>query len=947
MSEYKDTINLPATDFPMKANLSEREPVLLKKWNEMNLYAEISKARKGHKKFILHDGPPYANGKIHLGHVVNKVLKDIIVKSRLMSGYNAPYVPGWDCHGLPIEHIVEKKKGKAGEKISHKDFRDACRSYALEQMQQQREDFKRLGILGDWNNPYLTMDPTYEANIMRSFGKIVERGHLVQGRKPVHWCVDCASALAEAEVEYKDKASPAIYVRFHVLDEASLLERLHHSPNLAASHTIGEVRLSVPIWTTTPWTLPANQAVALNPTLEYVVVQCEQAGHKELFLVAEALLKDAMGHFGIENYRVIAYGPGAELEGLRLQHPFYDREVPIVMGDHVTVDTGTGAVHTAPGHGPDDYNVCRKYNIEILNPVNSKGVFTEDTQFFAGLHIFKANDAIIELLKSKGNLIHHESLTHSYPHCWRHKTPLLFRATPQWFISMDKENLRRDALNAIFKVRWIPETGEGRLSSMLENRPDWCISRQRSWGVPMPLFVHKETEELHPNTLSLIDTVAKLVEKEGVEAWFDLDAEMILGEDAENYRKNTDILDVWFDSGVSHQCVLKQRPELHYPADVYLEGTDQHRGWFHSSLLTAIAMGQKAPFKTVLTHGFTVDANGHKMSKSLGNTIEPEQVMKTLGADILRLWIVSTDYSNEMTVSDEVFKRNADTYRRLRNTARYLLANLSDFDPEQHTVPAEAMLELDRWAVNQARLLQNEIIEAYNNFQFHDIYQKTHNFCSIEMGSFYLDIIKDRQYTMQKDSLARRSAQTAMLMILEGLVRWLAPILSFTAEEIWQHMPGKREQSVFLAEWFKDFLEPVVKDGFDAVFWQQVMEVRDAVNKALEQQRATGKIGAPLEAEIILYCSKDLEQALLQLKDELRFVLITSGATVQPLSHAPDTALETGLAGLKLIINVVDYPKCVRCWHRRADIGSHKEHPELCGRCVENVAGAGEERQFA
>lgn len=943
MKEYKDTINLPTTDFPMKASLSEREPVLLKKWNEMDLYGEICKARKGREKFILHDGPPYANGKIHLGHAVNKVLKDIVVKSHLMSGYDAPYVPGWDCHGLPIEHIVEKKKGKAGEKISHKEFRDACRSYALEQMQQQREDFKRLGVFGDWNNPYLTMDPLYEANIMRAFGKVVANGHLVQGRKPVHWCIDCASALAEAEVEYKDKTSPAIYVRFHVLDEATMLDRFHHSPDRKVS--VGHI--SVPIWTTTPWTLPANQAVALNPELEYVVVQCEQAGHKELFLVAEALLKDVMGNFGIEHYRVVAYGPGKALEGIMLQHPFYDRHSPIIMGEHVTVDAGTGAVHTAPGHGPDDYNVCRKYNIEIINPVNAKGVFTEDTEFFAGLHISKANDVIIELLKSKGNLIHHESVTHSYPHCWRHKTPLLFRATPQWFISLDKENLRRDALNEIFKVKWIPETGEGRLSSMIENRPDWCISRQRSWGVPMPLFVHKETEELHPNTLSLIETVAKLVEKEGVEAWFNLDAEMILGADAENYRKNTDILDVWFDSGVSHECVLKQRPELQYPADVYLEGSDQHRGWFHSSLLTAVAMKQAAPFKTVLTHGFTVDANGHKMSKSVGNTIEPEHVMKTLGADILRLWIASTDYPNEMTVSDEIFKRNADTYRRLRNTARYLLANLNDFDPEQNTVPEQAMLELDRWAVNQARLLQNDIIEAYNNFQFHVICQRIHHFCSIEMGSFYLDIIKDRQYTMQKDSLARRSAQTAMLMILEGLVRWLAPILSFTAEEIWQHMPGKREKSVFLSEWFKGYIEPIVKNGFDTRYWQIVMAVRDEVNKALEQQRSAGKIGAPLEAEVTLFCSETLAADLQQLGDELRFVLITSAAKVQPLSSASGSELETEIKDLKLSINVVDYPKCARCWHRRADIGTHKNHPELCGRCIENIDGTGEERQFA
>lgn len=944
MTDYKDTINLPKTKFSMKANLAQREPNWLKQWNEMDLYQEIRNARAGREKFILHDGPPYANGKIHLGHAVNKVLKDIVIKSQTLNGYDAPYIPGWDCHGLPIEHIVEKKKGKAGEKLSHKDFRNACRNYAMTQVKQQSDDFKRLGIIGDWDKPYLTMNPSYEANIMRAFGKVVENGHLIQGRKPVHWCVDCSSALAEAEVEYKDKTSPAIDVRFTVLDEEVLLSRCDHSPNHSG---LGEGTLSVPIWTTTPWTLPANQAVCLNPELEYVVVQVDKEGHKERFLVAEALAKDVMGRYGYDHYRVVAYCQGKALEGLKLQHPLFDRTSVLIVGDHVTVDAGTGAVHTAPGHGPDDYAVCRKYNIEILNPVNGKGVFTEDTEFFAGQHIYKANDAILELLKVKGNLLHNEALTHSYPHCWRHKTPLLFRATPQWFISLDKEHLRSHTLEEIQKVKWVPDTGYGRITTMIENHPDWCISRQRSWGVPMPLFIHKETDELHPNTAALIEDVAKLVDKEGIEAWFELEPETLLAADAEHYRKNTDILDVWFDSGVSHECVLKQRDELQYPADMYLEGSDQHRGWFRSSLLTAVAMKQNAPYKIVLTHGFTVDANGHKMSKSLGNTVTPDEVVKSLGADILRLWIASTDYRNEMTVSEEVFKRNADTYRRLRNTARYLLANLEDFDPEQNAILPTELLALDRWAIDRACELQKEVIKAYNEFQFHLIYQKVHHFCSIEMGSFYLDIIKDRQYTTQKNSVARRSSQTAMMTILEALVRWISPILSFTAEEIWKMMPGEREKSVFLAEWFTEFPEALTNNEFSQAYWHEVMEVRDAVNKALEAQRNEGKIGAPLEAEVTLYCDEALLTNLKKLEDELRFVLITSGAEAKSISDAPMDALTTDMENLKLTVVPVTYEKCVRCWHRREDVGSHAEHPELCSRCVTNVTGEGEDRRYA
>jgi len=949
MSEYKETINLPKTDFPMKANLALREPVMLKRWQEMGLYAKLRQARNGKPKFILHDGPPYANGKIHIGHAINKILKDIVVKSRGLSGFDAPYVPGWDCHGLPIEHIVEKKVGKAGQNISPREFRKACRKYAREQVALQSDAFIRLGVFGNWENPYLTMNPSYEANIIRAFGKIVKQGHLFRGHKPVHWCIDCGSALAEAEVEYKDKKSPAIDVRFAVCDDDALLSRVHHTPT---KQGLGEGAICFPIWTTTPWTLPANQAVALHPSFEYVLIQCETDGYFERLIVAEALVKDVVVRYGIKNYRVIGYCRGDALEGLKLKHPFYAKEVPVVLGDHVTVEAGTGAVHTAPGHGQDDYVIGIKYELEILNPVNANGVFLPGTEFFAGEHISKANNHILEVLKMHGALIHAERLNHSYPHCWRHKTPLLFRATPQWFISLDGGGLRRDALEAIFNITWLPESGQARMAAMIENRPDWCISRQRSWGVPMTLFLHRKSGELHPDTANLIEAVAEIVAKDGIEAWFDLDVEAFLGEEGKAYRKVTDILDVWFDAGVSHECVLKQRAELCYPADIYLEGSDQHRGWFQSALLSAMAMKQAAPYKTVLTHGFVVDSNGRKMSKSLGNVIAPEKVIKNLGADVLRLWVASSDYRGEITVSDEILKRHSDTYRRIRNTARYLLSNLYDFDPATNSVPVDQMLALDRFAVDRARLVQKEIVQAYEDYQFHQLSQKIHHFCSMDMGSFYLDIIKDRQYTTKKESLARRSGQTAMYVILEGLVRWLAPILSFTADEIWHHMPGKREESVFLSEWYDDYinLDLHADSGkWNRAYWEQVITIRDAVNKALENLRKEGIIRSPLDAEVTLYGRADVIEALSQLGDELRFILITSDAKIKPFEEAPAEAVATDIEGLKLVIVPSTHNKCARCWHRREEVGSIAAHPELCSRCVENIDsdGDGEKRQFA
>ncbi|CAN5404227.1 isoleucine--tRNA ligase [soil metagenome] len=942
MTEYKSTLNLPQTKFPMKANLAQREPETLKRWEESDLYSQIRNLRKGREKFILHDGPPYANGHIHIGHAVNKVLKDIVVKSKNLSGFDAPYVPGWDCHGLPIELNVEKKLGKAGMQISPKEFRKHCRQYAQQQIEIQRTEFKRLGVIGDWNNPYTTMDPAIEAGTIRALARIIENGHVHKGRKPVHWCVDCGSALAEAEVEYVDKASAAIDVRFRVNDVGAFLARL--SPHNLNAERFEKV--SLPIWTTTPWTLPANQAVAVHPEIDYVLLQCETEQSIEHLLIAEPMIDQVMNRYGITKYRIMATGLGGALEGLKVQHPFEPREVPVVLGEHVTMDAGTGVVHTAPAHGQDDYVIGMRYNLPINNPVDDKGCFLADTPFFAGKHVLKANDAVIEVLQSQGALIHAEVIKHSYPHCWRHKTPLIFRATPQWFIGMDQHDLRAAALTAIPGVQWVPEWGEARIAGMIANRPDWCISRQRHWATPLSLFIHKKTGQLHPDTPELMQAIAKLVEKDGIDAWFDIDPKTLLGDDAINYEKINDTLDVWFDSGATHSTVLEQNPQLSFPADLYLEGSDQHRGWFHSSLLSSVAMRGVAPYRCVLTHGYTIDVEGRKMSKSLGNVITPDRVIKPMGADILRLWIASTDYRAEINFSDEIINRNADAYRRLRNTARYLLSNLHDFDPKKHIVPNQALLALDQWAIEKTKLLQEEIITAYDAYQFHIIVQKIHHFCSLTMGSFYLDIIKDRQYTTGVDSLIRRSAQTAMYHIVEALVRWLAPILSFTAEEIWQYLPGERSTSVFLATWYDDLAMQSLDSAMNQEYWERIIQLRDAVNKELERQRTAGFIGSALEAEVSLYCSAELRNLLAPLANELRFVLITSRAEIHDASQTPTDALNTELAGLKIKVVASSYPKCVRCWHRREDVGVNAKHPEICGRCVENIVGEGEVRRF-
>jgi isoleucyl-tRNA synthetase len=937
MSDYKNTLNLPNTDFPMKANLSQREPEILKKWEDMNLYAQLREKGSKKKKFILLDGPPYANGHIHVGHALNKILKDIIIKSKTISGFDVPYVPGWDCHGLPIELNVEKKYGKPGRKISAAEFRTACSEYALSQIELQRKDFIRLGVIGDWYHPYITMNFKYEANIIRSLAKIIQNGHVQKGYKPVYWCLDCSSALSEAEVEYVDKQSPSIDVRFTAVNNEELRARFP-----SAEKGIGNV--AIPIWTTTPWSLPGNEAVAVNASLDYVLVECDQ---REQLVVAEALLATVMERYKIADYRILGRVMGEKLVGIQLKHPFYEKHVPIILGDHVTVESGTGAVHTAPAHGVEDFAVAKQNNLPLDNPIGDDGCFVATTPLFAGLHVTKANDKIIEILQLHNALLYLGTIYHSYPHCWRHKTPVIYRATPQWFISMEQNNLRKKSLKAIDRVKWIPDWGKSRIKSMIENRPDWCISRQRTWGVPLALFIHKETGALHPNILELMEKVALKVEKEGIDVWYTLDTRELLGSDHDEYQKIPDVLDVWFDSGVAHECVLKERDELVFPADIYLEGSDQHRGWFQSSLLTSVAMNEHEPYKEVLTHGFTVDGQGRKMSKSIGNVIAPDEVIKTLGADILRLWVASVDYRAEIAVSNEILQRTSETYRRIRNTARFLLANLSDFKPAENLLPPEKMLLLDRWAVDRARSIQEEILNAYETYQFHIIVQKLQQFCVVEMGSFYLDIIKDRQYTMGKDSIGRRSAQTALYHIVQALVRWMAPIMSFTAEEIWQYLPDRQTESVLLANWYEPLIALPQDQLMNKPYWEKIRTVRDAVNKELENQRNAGKVGSALEAEITLYCDGLLKEELDALKNELRFVLITSLAEVLSDKERPVDVVITDVPGLAVKIQSTTQPKCERCWHRRKDVGINKDYPGLCERCVENVAGPGEERYYA
>ncbi|HVJ38504.1 MAG TPA: isoleucine--tRNA ligase [Stenotrophomonas sp.] len=940
--DYKATLQLPATEFPMRGDLPKREPGILARWEDEGLYARLRAHAAGRPTFVLHDGPPYANGQIHLGHAVNKILKDIIVKSKHLAGFDAPYIPGWDCHGLPIEIAIEKKFGKVGVKLDAVQFRQKCREYAREQIDLQRRDFKRLGVIGDWDNPYKTLDFHFEANEMRALARIIDNGHLSRGVKPVHWCFDCGSALAEAEIEYADKESPAVDVAYSARDAQALAARF--GVQLPAG-----VEVAVPIWTTTPWTLPASLAVSLGPDLEYALVEGPaHNGQPRWLVLADALAAKALARYGVAGEPVV-HGrvAGQALEGLLLAHPFYaERDIPLLLGDHVSAEDGTGAVHTAPGHGQEDYQVSKQYGLlerysaAQINPIDGRGVYLPSTPPFgdtvlAGLHIWKANEVIVEALRGNGTLLAMFKLTHSYPHCWRHKTPIAFRATPQWFISMEQAGLRADALKAIEQVTWYPGWGQARIAGMVEGRPDWTISRQRTWGVPIALFVHRETGEPHPRSTELMRQVADRVESDGVDVWYSLDAAELLGAEADQYDKITDILDVWFDSGVTHEAVLPERG-LPKPADLYLEGSDQHRGWFQSSLLTGVALDKAAPYRQCLTHGFTVDEHGRKMSKSLGNGIEPQDIMKTLGADILRLWIASADYSNEMSLSQEILKRNADAYRRLRNTARFLLGNLHGFEPAVHAVPLAEMVALDRWIVHRAYELQEQIKAAYERYDFAAIVQALLNFCSVDLGSLYLDVTKDRLYTMGEDSRGRRSAQTAMHHIAEAFVRWIAPVLSFTADELWGYLPGAREENVLFATWYEG-LAPLPADAaLNPADFDKLLALREQVAKVLEPMRANGAIGAALEAEITVAADAISAARWQPLADELRFLFISGDVTVTPAST--DDIYVSAQPTTKT--------KCVRCWHHRADVGADPRHPELCARCASNVEGPGELRRW-
>ena len=936
MSDYKHTLNLPSTDFPMRASLARREPEILARWEQMNLYHRIRTRFAGRTRFVLHDGPPYANGSIHIGHAANKVLKDIIVKSRTLEGMDAPYVPGWDCHGLPIELEVERRLGRPRNPDAAAAFRRQCREYAAEQMDGQRQDFMRLGVFGDWQHPYCTMEPAFEAGIVRALGRLIESGRLLRGNKPVHWCTACTSALAEAEVEYREQDTPAIDAAFVVVDADDLARRLGLSAAAAA----------VPIWTTTPWTLPANRAVALHPNGEYLLAEAVCQGQRRRLLLARELHEDCLARYGAQDIQTLAACPGSALAGLLLHHPFLKREVPVVMSEHVTAEAGTGAVHIAPAHGLDDYRIGLQEGLPMDDLVDEEGCFRPAVPPVGGLNVFKANQRLAEVLAEEGTLLSASRIKHSYPHCWRHHTPVIFRAAPQWFLSMEKDDLLKQALCEVAQVKWLPASGQARMTAMLEGRPDWCISRQRLWGVPLPLFLHRHSGALHPRTVEMVEAVAARIQQQGIEAWEQLDPGELLGEDAAEYEKSTDTLDVWFDSGVTHDCLLAQREDLQWPADIYLEGSDQHRGWFQSALLTGVALRGGAPYKQVITHGFTVDAQGHKMSKSRGNVIAPQQLVQKRGADVLRLWVAATDFRGEMAISEETLGRVADAYRRIRNTARFLLANLHGFEPTAHRLARENLLSLDYWIVHRAALLQNALREDYEACNFHWVYQKLHNFCIIELGSFYLDIIKDRQYTTAADGRPRRSAQTALYLVAEALVRWIAPVLSFTAEEIWQYLPGERGESVFLEEWFTELEEFSDADVFTDAQWEQLAAVRTAVNRELESWRSAGKIGSSLDAEVDLYCEDGLRKLLECLGGELRFLLITSAARVAEQGIAPKTATAAeGLAGLQLRVVASQHPKCARCWHRCPEVGQEPAHPQLCGRCLLNIrTGGGEER---
>ncbi|MEA3415899.1 MAG: isoleucine--tRNA ligase [Thermodesulfobacteriota bacterium] len=929
--DYKETLNLPVTKFPMKASLVKREPEQLAAWEESCLYDKIRTESKGRKPFILHDGPPYANGNIHIGTALNKILKDIIIRSKQMSGFNAVYVPGWDCHGLPIEHNVDKEVGLKKKEISHDEFRKLCRSYAEKYIDIQREEFKRLGVMGEWENPYLTMNYGYEATIARECGKFALKGGLFRSKKPIYWCCSCKTALAEAEIEYKDESSPSIFVKFPLKDNLGL-----EIPVLAGK------KVFVIIWTTTPWTIPANLAVALHPDFIYAAVD---TGKGEVFILARDLVEGCMKSFGLSDFSILAEIETGTLEGKRCFHPLYNRESLIILGDHVTLDAGTGCVHTAPGHGQEDYEAGLSYGLDVYSPVDDRGCFTDEVEFFNGQFVFKADREIVVRLRETGALIQDETIKHSYPHCWRCKKPVIFRATPQWFIPMDSTGLRKKALEEIDKVNWIPRWGRDRIYGMIENRPDWCVSRQRAWGVPIAILYCDKCGEIYINQ-EVIDHVYALFKEYGADIWFKKEAKDLLPQNAvcskcrnDTFIKETDILDVWFDSGVSHAAVLEQRPDLKWPADLYLEGSDQHRGWFHSSLLTAVGTRSRAPYKSVLTHGFVVDAKGKKMSKSIGNVIAPEKIINQYGAEILRLWVSASDYKDDIRISESILKQLSDAYKKIRNTSRFMLSNLYDFDPENDAVSYELMPEIDRYALHRLQELIEQTMKAYENFEFHVIYHRLYNYCTLDLSAFYLDILKDRLYTFPSESAQRRSAQTVLHIIIDSIARLMAPILSFTAEEIWQYMPDRKDKETSIHLTSLPVVNEELKDEELAKKWGLLLKVRGEVTKALEQARTSKLIGHPLDALVTISANKNLYNDLHPYTADLKSIFIVSQVSLINEESLTGAYESNDIEGLSILIEPATGEKCERCWAHDTSVGTSPEHPTICNRCEENIKG--------
>ena len=920
--DYKNTLNLPKTDLPMKAGLPNKEPEILSFWDSINLYNLIREENAKKDKFILHDGPPYANGDIHLGHSVNKILKDIVIKTKTLQGFDAPYVPGWDCHGLPIELNVEKKFGRDSDTVKDKSkFISACREYALSQIENQKKDFIRLGVLGDWENSYKSLDSSFEADTVRSLGRIVTNGHLQKGEKPVHFCYDCKSALAEAEVEYEDKVSKSIDVAFKVKKDSLIKLSKAFSKEIDSCSFV--------IWTTTPWTIPANAAVSIGPELKYTLCSSKFGN-----LILASDLIDQCSERWDEDLEKISEAKGSDIKDVVLEHPYLKRDSILVHGDHVTTETGTGCVHTAPAHGVDDHNICKKFNIETIHALDGNGFFNAEYEGLAGLPAIKADNIVIDILNDSGALINAEDFHHSYPYCWRHKTPLIFASTPQWFISMDKSGLLEGSIQAVKDVEWEPSWGYERIKSMLEGRPDWCISRQRSWGVPIPLIINKKTGEIHPKQNLLFNEIADRIDEQGLEAWDKANLKDLI-DDHDEYIKATDTLDVWFDSGSTHFCVLDKLYGKDLIADLYLEGSDQHRGWFQSSLLTGIAINGKAPYKAVLTHGFVVDENGRKQSKSLGNVVSPQKVCNNLGADILRLWVASTDFRSEMVATDEILKQVADQYRRIRNTFRFMMGNLNDFNDDSKNINQNDLVEIDKWIISAAIKLEKEVKNLNDSYAYHHVVQKIHNFCVHELGGIYLDIIKDRMYVTKSDSHARNSAQFALFEVADILIRLISPILVFTAEEIWQShdLFKKQSKSVFLCP--KKSLNKIESSISDDD-WKVIFAVKDSVNQNIEKARADSVIKGSLDAKIKISCSSEIYGALKKIENELKFVFIASEVEL----------IEDSNTKLSIDITNYDQKKCIRCWNKCESIGSHEDDPEICSRCHTNVYGDGEVRKF-